>query len=53
MAANLREIKTGIYELSDMLGDTIITLIGFDSIIEYAEENGINIVNLYKFDGDC
>lgn len=37
------------YTLSDMLGDSIISLIGLDDILDYAEEKGIIITNLYMF----
>ena len=36
------------YTISDMLGDSIITFIGLDAAIEYAEEKGLDIVNLYQ-----
>ena len=50
MYAVLRSDKNQtLFTLSSMVGDDIVTLIGLDSIIEYAEENGINITNLYKF----
>lgn len=50
MYAVLRSDKKGIkFTLSSMIGDDIITLIGLDAIIEYADENGINITNIYKF----
>lgn len=50
MYAMLRSDKNGIkFTLSSMIGDDIITLIGLDAILDYAEENEIEITNLYKF----
>lgn len=50
MDAMLRSDENEInFTISDMIGDDIITLIGLDAVLDYAEENGIEISNLYMF----